>query len=45
MAGIAAAVSYRHMYELALRHGESSLGATLIRLAVDGMMGHQATTP
>ncbi|WP_338324746.1 hypothetical protein [Nonomuraea polychroma] len=27
VAGIAAVVSYRHMYELALRHGGSSLGA------------------
>jgi hypothetical protein len=38
VAGIAAVVSYRHMYELALRHGESSLGAMLIQLAVDGMI-------
>ncbi|MDP4509396.1 DUF2637 domain-containing protein [Nonomuraea turcica] len=38
MAGIAAVVSYRHMYELALRHSESSLGAMLIPLAVDGVI-------
>jgi hypothetical protein len=37
-AGIAAVVSYQHMHELALRHGESWLGATLIPLAVDGMI-------
>ncbi|MFD1939302.1 DUF2637 domain-containing protein [Nonomuraea mangrovi] len=38
VAGIAAVVSYRHMHELALRHGESGLGAMLIPLAVDGMI-------
>ncbi|MEV2272931.1 DUF2637 domain-containing protein [Nonomuraea africana] len=38
LAGIAAVVSYRHMHQLALRHGESDLGATLVPLAVDGMI-------
>ncbi|MFI9559077.1 DUF2637 domain-containing protein [Nonomuraea endophytica] len=38
VAGIAAVVSYRHMHTLALRHGESELGATLVPLAVDGMI-------
>ncbi|MEV4166483.1 DUF2637 domain-containing protein [Nonomuraea dietziae] len=38
VAGIAAVVSYRHMHELALRHGESLLGAMLVPLAVDGMI-------
>ncbi|MEU7894269.1 DUF2637 domain-containing protein [Nonomuraea sp. NPDC049152] len=38
VAGIAAVVSYRHMHKLALRHGESELGAMLIPLAVDGMI-------
>jgi hypothetical protein len=38
VAGIAAVVSYQHMHELAVRHGESWLGATLIPLAVDGMI-------
>ncbi|WP_068927507.1 DUF2637 domain-containing protein [Planobispora rosea] len=38
LAAIAAIVSYRHMHELALRHGESELGAVLAPLAVDGMI-------
>ncbi|WP_433432291.1 DUF2637 domain-containing protein [Nonomuraea sp. CA-141351] len=38
VAGIAAVVSYQHMHELAVRQGESWLGATLIPLAVDGMI-------
>lgn len=38
VAGIAAVVSYRHMHELALRHGESEFGARLVPLAVDGMI-------
>jgi hypothetical protein len=38
LAGIAAAVSYRHMHELALRHGEGSWTAVLIPLSVDGMV-------
>ncbi|MFI6485764.1 DUF2637 domain-containing protein [Nonomuraea sp. NPDC050663] len=38
VAAIAAVVSYRHMHELALRHGESELGAALVPLAVDGMI-------
>ncbi|MFI0411639.1 DUF2637 domain-containing protein [Actinomadura sp. 3N508] len=38
LAGIAAAVSYRHMNELALQHGESSWTAVLIPLSVDGMV-------
>jgi hypothetical protein len=38
VAGIAAVVSYQHMHELAVRHGESWLGAKLIPLAVDGMI-------
>ncbi|WP_229798737.1 DUF2637 domain-containing protein [Planomonospora parontospora] len=36
LAGIAAIVSFRHMHELCLRHGEDSLAAVLIPLAVDG---------
>ncbi|WP_158578592.1 DUF2637 domain-containing protein [Spongiactinospora rosea] len=36
LAGIAAAVSFRHMHELCLRHGEDHLTAVLIPLAVDG---------
>ncbi|WSS08804.1 DUF2637 domain-containing protein [Microbispora sp. NBC_01189] len=35
---VAAVVSYRHMHELALRQGESEPGATLVPLAVDGMI-------
>lgn len=38
LAVIAAVVSYRHMHELALRHGESQMGAALVPLAVDGMI-------
>ncbi|MEO3810801.1 DUF2637 domain-containing protein [Sphaerisporangium sp. B11E5] len=38
LAVIAAMVSYRHMHELALRYGESELGAALVPLAVDGMI-------
>lgn len=38
LARIAAVVSYSHMYELALRHGESSWRAALFPLSVDGMI-------
>ncbi|WP_455432939.1 DUF2637 domain-containing protein [Streptosporangium soli] len=33
---MAAIVSFRHMHELALRHGEDRLAAALIPLSVDG---------
>ncbi|GAA3714171.1 hypothetical protein GCM10022224_094730 [Nonomuraea antimicrobica] len=36
LAGIAAVVSFRHMHDLCLRHGEDHLAAVLIPLAVDG---------
>ncbi|MEV4078381.1 DUF2637 domain-containing protein [Nonomuraea fuscirosea] len=36
LAGIAAVVSFRHMRELAVAHGEDELAAALIPLAVDG---------
>jgi hypothetical protein len=36
LAAIAAVVSFRHMRELALVHGEDELAAALIPLAVDG---------
>jgi hypothetical protein len=36
LAVIAAVVSFRHMHELCLRHGEDHLAAVLIPLAVDG---------
>ncbi|MFI6324328.1 DUF2637 domain-containing protein [Nonomuraea sp. NPDC050556] len=36
LAVIAAVVSFRHMHELALMHGEDELAAALIPLAVDG---------
>lgn len=39
LAAIAAVVSYRHMHELALRHGEASWSAALAPLSVDGMIG------
>jgi hypothetical protein len=36
LAVIAAVVSFRHMHELCLRHGEDTFAAILIPLAVDG---------
>ncbi|MET9251490.1 DUF2637 domain-containing protein [Nonomuraea sp. NPDC003709] len=38
LAGIAAFVSYRHMHELAIRHGEEAWSAALVPLSVDGMI-------
>ncbi|WP_245930290.1 DUF2637 domain-containing protein [Allonocardiopsis opalescens] len=38
LASIATVVSYAHMYELALRHGEPSWRAALFPLSVDGMI-------
>ncbi|QVQ53397.1 DUF2637 domain-containing protein [Spiractinospora alimapuensis] len=38
LAGIAAVVSYSHMYDLALRHGEPEWRAALFPLSVDGMV-------
>lgn len=38
LALIAAVVSFRHMHELCLRHGEDHLAAVLIPLAVDGLI-------
>jgi hypothetical protein len=38
LAGIAALISYRHMYELAHTHGEPQWTAALIPLSVDGMV-------
>lgn len=38
LALIAAVVSYSHMYELALRHGEPEWRAALFPLSVDGMI-------
>ncbi|MFC4533088.1 DUF2637 domain-containing protein [Sphaerisporangium dianthi] len=38
LAAIAAVVSYAHMHELVLRHGESLWSAALIPLSVDGMI-------
>lgn len=38
LAMVSAVVSYRHVYEPALRQGESELGAALAPLAVDGMI-------
>jgi hypothetical protein len=38
LAMIAAVVSYAHMYELALRHGEPAWRAALFPLSVDGMV-------
>jgi len=41
LAGIAAAVSYRHMHSLALSVGESAWTAALIPLSVDGLVRHE----
>jgi Protein of unknown function (DUF2637) len=38
LAAIAAAVSYRHMHTLVLRHGEAAWTAALLPLSVDGMI-------
>jgi len=38
LAAIAAVVSYAHMHQLVLRHGESAWSAALIPLSVDGMI-------
>ncbi|MFI7536707.1 DUF2637 domain-containing protein [Streptosporangium sp. NPDC049376] len=38
LAVIAAVVSFRHMHELCLRHGEDRLAAVLIPLTVDGII-------
>jgi hypothetical protein len=38
LAAIAAAISYRHMYLLVRRHGETSWAAALLPLSVDGMI-------
>jgi hypothetical protein len=38
LALIAAVVSFGHMHELVIRHGETRLNATLIPLSVDGMV-------
>jgi len=38
LAGIAAVVSYGHMHQLALAHGEGALASALIPLSVDGMI-------
>lgn len=38
LAAIAAVVSYSHMYDLALRHGEPEWRAALFPLSVDGMV-------
>ncbi len=44
LAVIAAVVSYSHMYELALRHGEPEWRAALFPLSVDGMIVASSTT-
>lgn len=38
LASIAAVVSYKHMYELVLRYGETSWTAALLPVSVDGMI-------
>ncbi|MFI0409218.1 DUF2637 domain-containing protein [Actinomadura sp. 3N508] len=38
LAGIAAVISYKHMYHLVLRYGETSWTAALLPVSVDGMI-------
>ncbi|TDD95158.1 DUF2637 domain-containing protein [Actinomadura rubrisoli] len=38
VAGIAAVISYKHMYHLVLRYGETSWTAALLPVSVDGML-------
>ncbi|WP_433475060.1 DUF2637 domain-containing protein [Spirillospora sp. CA-142024] len=38
LAGIAAVISYKHMYQLVLRYGETSWTAMLLPVSVDGMI-------
>lgn len=38
LAAIAAVVSYGHMHELAVRHGETSAAAAIVPISVDGMI-------
>lgn len=38
LAGIAAVISYKHMYQLVLRYGETSWTAALLPISVDGMI-------
>lgn len=38
LAAIAAIVSYKHMYQLVLRYGETSWTAALLPISVDGMI-------
>ncbi|XVQ07436.1 DUF2637 domain-containing protein [Spirillospora sp. CA-255316] len=38
LAGIAAVISYKHMYQLVLRYGETSWTAALLPVSVDGMI-------
>ena len=45
LAGIAAVVSYSHMYELAQRHGEPAWRAALFPLSVDGMIVASSMAP
>ncbi|MGW3352156.1 DUF2637 domain-containing protein [Nonomuraea rubra] len=38
LAAIAAAISYRHLHMLAMRHGETAWSAALLPISVDGMI-------
>nr|WP_256255366.1 DUF2637 domain-containing protein [Actinomadura madurae] len=38
LAGIVAVISYKHMYQLVLRYGETSWTAALLPVSVDGMI-------
>jgi hypothetical protein len=44
LAGIAAVLSYKHMYELVRRYGETSWTATLLPVSVDGMIAASSMT-
>ncbi|MFI0409164.1 DUF2637 domain-containing protein [Actinomadura sp. 3N508] len=45
LAGIAAVISYKHMFHLVLRYGESSWTATLLPVSVDGMIAVASMSP
>src|SRR4051812_146957 len=44
LAGIAAVLSYKHMYILVRRYGETSWTSTLLPVSVDGMIAASSMT-
>ncbi|MGH3241624.1 MAG: DUF2637 domain-containing protein [Spirillospora sp.] len=45
LAGIAAVISYKHMYHLVPRYGETSWTAALLPVSVDGMIAVAVAEP